>query len=270
MQYEPFKDLAGRLIGKSILLRKLMYLILDLLFLRAWHLRKTMRKLQKTIPPDASVLDAGSGLGQHTWWMAKHFKNWKITGVDIISEQINDCIDFFRQVGLGERVTFNITDLVTYSQENKYNFIVSVDVMEHIENDVQVFRNFYNSLKPGGILLVTTPSDTGGPGACSSHHSSFIDEHVRNGYSRDEITMKLNSAGFTSTEIAYTYGKPGYLSWLLSIKYPALMINRSIVFIFLLPLYYIIVLPFAFILNIADVNIKHKCGTGLLITAIKQ
>jgi 2-polyprenyl-3-methyl-5-hydroxy-6-metoxy-1,4-benzoquinol methylase len=33
----------------------------------------------------------------------------------------------------------------------------SVDVMEHIEEDVEVFKNFYQSLKDGGVLLISTP-----------------------------------------------------------------------------------------------------------------
>ena len=34
--------------------------------------------------------------------------------------------------------------------------------MEHIEEDVQVFKNFHQSLSEKGVLLISTPSDQGG------------------------------------------------------------------------------------------------------------
>ncbi len=60
--------------------------------------------------------------------------------------------------------------------------------MEHIEDDLKVFGNFYNSLKDNGILLISTPSDRGGSDVHNEKEESFIDEHVRDGYSINDIT----------------------------------------------------------------------------------
>ena len=92
--------------------------------------------------------------------------------------------------------------------------------MEHIEEDVKVFRNFYNSLQDNGILLISTPSDKGGSDVHNEEEESFIDEHVRDGYSIKDISEKLSLAGFRNIEASYTYGKPGNISWRLSMKYP--------------------------------------------------
>jgi len=270
MYYEPFKQLSGKIVKKSPLLRKLFYFALGVLFLRSWHFHKALKKAGQNLPEDASVLDAGSGMGQHTWWMARHFRHWKIKGIDIISEQIKDCDEFFRKSGMGNRVNFEEADLVNYCEENRYDLIVSVDVIEHIENDQQVFRNFFSSLKKGGLLLLTTPSDKGGSGITPARNSSFIQEHVRNGYSLEEITDKLNFAGFKNVKTTYTYGKAGHISWLISIKYPALLIDISTFFTVFLPFYFTLVLPAALILNAIDVNTIHKTGTGLLVTAQKE
>lgn len=269
MHFEPFKHLAGKIVKKSPLLRKVFYFTLGVIFLRSWHFRKALKKVGQNLPPDASVLDAGSGMGQHTWWMARNFRGWKIKGIDIISEQVNDCNEFFRRSGMGNRISFEVADLVNYSEENQYDLIVSVDVIEHIENDIQVFKNFWSSLKNGGVLLITTPSDRGGSGITSAGNPSFIDEHVRNGYSTEEITDKLKSAGFSNIETTYTYGKPGHVSWLISVKYPAVLLDKSLIFAIMLPFYFVIVLPLALILNTIDLNSVHKTGTGLLIKAIK-
>ncbi|HOU31564.1 MAG TPA: hypothetical protein PLG42_09915, partial [Bacteroidales bacterium] len=87
--------------------------------------------------------------------------------------------------------------------------------------------------------------------------------------STEEITDKLKSAGFSNIETTYTYGKPGHISWLISVKYPAMLLGKSLIFAIMLPFYFVIVLPLALILNTIDLNSVHKTGTGLLIKAIK-
>jgi hypothetical protein len=142
--------------------------------------------------------------------------------------------------------------------------------MEHIEEDIVVFQNFYQSLKNNGILLISTPSDKGGSDVHGGQEESFIDEHVRDGYSITDITKKLSLAGFRAIEAGYTYGKPGNISWRLSMKYPIKMLNISYLFFILLPFYYLIFFPVSIILNIFDLCLTHKTGTGLLVTARKQ
>jgi SAM-dependent methyltransferase len=215
------------------------------------------------------VLDAGSGFGQYTWRMSRMNRKWNITAVDINSEQISDCNNFFDKQGLADRVKFRTGDLTELSDLNTYDIILSVDVMEHIEEDVRVFKNFYNSLKDNGILLISTPSDQGGSDVHNDTEESFIDEHVRDGYSIKDITAKLSMAGFSKAEAEYTYGKPGNISWRLSMKYPIKMLNISYLFFILLPFYYLVSFPVSIILNIFDLRLKHKTGTGLLVTARK-
>ncbi len=269
MQFEPIKEQAGRYLRKSGVLRKFFYFGLNLLFLRSWHLHKALRSIRKTLPEDASVLDAGSGLGQHSWYMAKKNKGWKIKGTDIIKQQADDCNKFFSSEGMGERVHFETGDLTALNEKEAYDLIISVDVIEHIENDLQVFKNFWSALKPAGILLITTPSKTNNSIKEKTDAASFVSEHVRAGYGTDEISEKLSEAGFRNLVIKYTYGLPGHLSWLISVRFPAGLIEKSRLFFILLPFYYIPVLPIALILNTFDICISHNSGTGLLITAYK-
>ena len=153
MQYEPIKRSLGRFFARSPFLRKTLYFLLDLLLLRTWHVKKALRKIALQFPAEASVLDAGSGFGQYTWRMSRMNRKWKIRAVDINQEQINDCNAFFRRTGLSDRVSFYTCDLTTLNDRDCYDFILSVDVMEHIEEDVQVFQNFYKSLKNNGVFL---------------------------------------------------------------------------------------------------------------------
>jgi hypothetical protein len=53
-------------------------------------------------------------------------------------------------------------------------------------------------------------------------------------------------------------------------KYPVKMLNSTKLLFIILPFYYMIVLPFALVLNLLDIAIKHKSGTGLLVQAGKR
>jgi 2-polyprenyl-3-methyl-5-hydroxy-6-metoxy-1,4-benzoquinol methylase len=269
MQYEPIKRSLGRVFAKSVLLRKTLYFLLDLLLLRTWHVKRAIRKTASLLPEKATVLDAGSGFGQYSWRMSTLHKYWTIKAVDINSEQVEDCNEFFSKTGRQARVKFETADLTMLGDTEMYDFILTVDVMEHIEKDELVFSNFYNSLKPRGILLISTPSDMGGSDVHDGDDHSFIDEHVRDGYGIDEITKKLASAGFSSVDARYTYGRAGSLSWILSMKYPVKLLNVSYFFFIILPFYYVVVYPFSFFLNIIDLNCHIRKGTGLLVKAQK-
>lgn len=269
MQYDPIKRSLGNVFNKTPFLRKLFYNLLDLLMLRAWHVHKELRWWMKNSASQKEILDAGAGYGQYTYWISSKLPQSNIYAVDVKEEQVADCNQFFKSIGRGNNVKFVVDDLTIYKADNKYDLVISVDVMEHILEDVQVFRNFVASLKPGGMLIVSTPSDQGGSDVHGDDESSFIEEHVRDGYNIKEIEDKMRTAGFSRVEARYSYGTPGKISWRLSMKYPILMLGASKAFFIVLPFYYIIAYPIAYILNWADTLMQHKTGTGLIVKAWK-
>ncbi len=270
MHYDPIKELLGRVFNSHPLLRKLFYRLLNILLLRSWHVRRALKRIGPSLPREAKVLDAGMGFGQYSWWMASRFPSWKITAADIKSEQVADCNGFFASTGLSDRVRAVEADLVTWNSGEKNDLILCVDVMEHIAEDRTVFANFLNMTAEGGYLVISTPSDRGGSDVHDEGDSSFIGEHVRDGYGVDEITEKLRTAGYSDINVSYTYGTPGSIAWRLSMKYPVIMLSASKLFFILLPFYYLAVMPFVLALNCADLNAKHASGTGLLVIARKS
>ncbi len=280
MQYDPIKRSLGKVFNANPIMRKLFYRLLDLLLLRAWYIRNELRKFAaKYKSEDIEILDAGAGFGQYVYSMSKYSPKWKITAVDVKKEQVDDCNDFFNKTHESHRIHFTVADLTKYRKNEQYQMILSVDVMEHILEDVEVFKNFHASLKPGGMVLISTPSDQGGSDAHHDHDHDhdheegdihgFVDEHVRDGYNISEIEDKLKTAGFSKVEARYGYGKPGNISWRLSMKYPITMLNASKIFFIIIPFYFLIAYPIAFVLNYIDVKGKHKTGTGLVVKAWK-
>ncbi len=273
MHYDPIKRQLGNLFNGSPFLRKRFYNLLDLLLLRAWHVKKALKAYQQNSQDFCTdILDAGSGFGQYCYSISRLFPKAKILGVDVKQEQIDDCNHFFQQIGKAEQVTFEVADLTQYKSPDNYQLILSVDVMEHILEDELVFKNYSESMQSGGLLLISTPSDQGG--SDTDHHEEegvygFIGEHVRDGYNKEEITAKLLRAGFSTVEVTYTYGSFGTVAWKLSMKYPIQLLGFSRIFYLLLPFYYLLLFPFCAILNYLDVNTHNKSGTGLLVKAYK-
>ncbi len=269
MQYDPIKHSLGKVFNSTPFLRRLFYRLLDLLLLRSWHIRRELKILTKAGFKPEQIADAGSGFGQYVYYLSKKYPEAQICGLDIKQEQVDDCNRFFSSIKRDNKVSFKFADLTLLKEHEAWDLVLSVDVMEHIEDDRTVFRNLYKGLKPGGILLISTPSDQGGSDVHHEHDESFIDEHVRDGYGVDEIDEKLREAGFSDIQINYSYGRPGKISWKLSMKYPILLANFSKVFLLVLPLYYLLVYPFCYILNMADVRGTHSTGTGLIVKCKK-
>jgi 2-polyprenyl-3-methyl-5-hydroxy-6-metoxy-1,4-benzoquinol methylase len=267
MHYDPIKELLGKVFNRRPFLRRLFYRLLNILLLRSWHVRRALRRLGPALPREAKVLDAGMGFGQYSWWMATHFPSWQITAADIKSEQVADCNEFFRRTNLSGRVHAVEADLVTWNSGEIFDLILCVDVMEHIAGDRTVFANFLKMTAEGGYLVISTPSDQGGSDVHSDSDTSFIGEHVRDGYGSEEITEKLRTAGYGEVSVSYTYGTPGSMAWRLSMKYPVIMLSGSKLFFILLPFYYLAIMPLVLVLNCADLNRKHRKGTGLLVIA---
>lgn len=269
MQYDPIKRSLGKIFNKTPFLRIIFYRLLDLLLLRSWHIRRELTTLgQHGFKPE-QIADAGSGFGQYVYYLSKKYPSSTITGLDIKQEQVDDCNTFFTSIGKQDLVSFEWADLTTLNTREVYDLILSVDVMEHIEDDLTVFKHLYNGLKPGGILLISTPSDQGGSDVHHEHEESFIDEHVRDGYAISDMEEKLRKAGFSDIHIRYSYGKPGKLSWKLSMKFPILLVNFNKLFLVILPFYYLVIYPICFVLNLLDVRQEHATGTGLIVRSKK-
>lgn len=167
------------------------------------------------------------------------------------------------------RVHFVQDDLTRLQTEGPFDLILSVDVLEHIEDDRAVLRNFARVLRPGGYVIINTPSDQGGSDVQAPGQQSFIEEHVREGYSRELLEARLREAGLEPVESHYSYGPFGSLAWRLLIKYPMLALNRTALAYLLLPVYYLVVLPVGLVLNALDLVRENRTGTGLIVVARK-
>jgi 2-polyprenyl-3-methyl-5-hydroxy-6-metoxy-1,4-benzoquinol methylase len=267
MDYDPIKDRFGDLAAGSTVKTRILFTLLHIVFLRAWYVRRELRRQLAPNNGPVRMLDAGTGFGQFSYWVARRFPHISIDAVDIKEEYLSRARTLFSNTGLSDFATFLIDDLTRLKVQGPYDLILSVDVMEHIEDDEEVFRNFFRVLRPGGVVLINTPSDLGGSDVQEGNEGSFIGEHVRDGYNREELVDKLSRAGLKAKSSIYTYGFFGSLSWRLLVKWPMQILNFSWLLAPILPLYYLLVLPVGMCLNALDMRRPNERGTGLLVVA---
>jgi SAM-dependent methyltransferase len=267
IHYDPLKALLGRFVSRNVLLRRLFYTALGMLFLRQWHVRAQLNNIVRKKKDVRAILDAGSGYGQYTYLMGKLFPQAKITAVDVKDEQIEDGNWFSQRVGQKNAI-FEIGDLTIYSKPDTFDLALSVDVMEHILEDESVYRNVFASLRKGGLFVITTPAieKAPPPGVVDS----VIGEHVREGYTAQEFREKMTRAGFVVDLMKYAYGPFwGRIAWMILQRIPMILLSVSKAFIILvIPWIIVLYLPAAFCM-LTDVMSSNRKGGGWVLVARK-
>lgn len=264
IEYDPVKDRFAGIMKHSKILRRLFYFLLDLFFLRSWHIRRLLKKAGTEFDQKGewTLLDAGSGFGQYDRFILSQFQNVRVLSIDVKEDYLDDCRHFFsNEIKLG-RIEFEQADLLSLQLDKVFDVVICIDVLEHIEEDRKVIRNLAGVLKPDGYFLMHSPSHYAEEDAAGD--DSFVGEHARAGYSKSDISEKMESAGLKPEKVHYTYGFWGHKAWMLSVKWPMLWFNKlGIAAMFPLFIYYPVVVPFCLLLNLTDLYTKNKKGTGV-------
>tara|TARA_B110000977_G_C11085040_1_gene494351 strand:- start:1196 stop:1969 length:774 start_codon:yes stop_codon:yes gene_type:complete len=99
------------------------------------------------------ICDYGGGVGIVAVELAK--KGHKVTLVDGSSDALK-AADLYAKK---ENVNINTLCAITLDQHeyvDYFDIIISKDLIEHIDDDLSIFTNFYSSLKKDGTLILTT------------------------------------------------------------------------------------------------------------------
>lgn len=270
IDYDPIKDRFASIIRRSVVLRRMFYFLLDLVFLRSWHIRKVLKTEGAGFEESGSwkLIDAGCGFGQYDRFLLHQFENVKIHAIDVKKDYLRDNKSYFRKVFDRDRIEFHEADLLELTGSKAFDFVICIDVLEHIEEDVEVMQNLSKCLREGGYFLMHSPSHYSEEDA--SGENTFVGEHARTGYSKEDIEKKLMESDLLPVKTHYTYGKWGRRSWVLSVKWPMIWFSRfGMIAALPLFLYYPVVLPFCLIMNTADLYTKNEKGSGIYALARK-
>ncbi|MDP2174179.1 MAG: class I SAM-dependent methyltransferase [Candidatus Cloacimonadaceae bacterium] len=260
MQYDPIKDRVSEIIRLFPAVRKVFYTVLDMILLRQRYVK---RGIQKYAPDGEEFLfyDAGAGFCQYSHFVLKRWRRARVFATDLKCGFLSD-FAFTATASFPGRFSYFPADLQYFTPKNKYDMALAIDILEHIEDDRAVLKNFHEALKDGGHLIISTPSDT-------DEAAKFTEEHVRPGYNKAKLEDKLRDAGFEIVESLYSYGFWGALAWRVMIKHPLLLLQRSKLLLLPVIPYLILLYPIFELMMRLDMKTMNKSGTGILIVARK-
>jgi SAM-dependent methyltransferase len=171
-------------------------------------LRIRARNVFSLIPKNRQyreILDAGSGLGVFSFQLARLFPASSVTGVDVLKDEVESAEHIRKKAGI-ENVRFKVADLVSIPDSNRFDLVLCIDILEHIQDDAAAIRGIYRALAPEGLLVLHVPALYRRYPVWKKSLNFDVETHVRKGYELQEIQDKIRDANFTLLESGYTYG----------------------------------------------------------------
>lgn len=189
-----------------------------------------------------NILDAGSGIGTYSFLLANKFPDSRVFGGDIDEEKIKFCKSFSKKMQL-PNVEFGYFDVEKPSFKHRFDLIVNIDVLEHVNDYKKVIKNFNKLLNEGGYLYIHAPQ-TNQKRIFSQLKKWEHEDHTHEGYSVEDLKNELKKSGFKVTIAKESFGFFGKLSWELNhmsfkkgflfsgLTYPLLYVIASIDLLF--------------------------------------
>ncbi len=160
---------------------------------RHWWYRGRRTVLSRAIadlglPRPARILDAGCGSGRN---MVELARLGPVTGVELSKTSVL----LARAREAGDVIEGSV--LAMPFDSDSFDLAVSLDVIEHLEEDLDALRELRRVVAPGGSLLVTVPAY----GWLWSGHDEINHHHRR--YTRRSLQNVAEQAGWKQTRTTY-------------------------------------------------------------------
>jgi SAM-dependent methyltransferase len=160
---------------------------------RHWWYQGRRHVLERAIarlglPAQAHILDAGCGSGRNMVDLAHH---GIVTGVELSATSVQ----LARERDAGEVIEGSVLDMPF--DDGAFDLSVSLDVIEHLEDDIGALRELRRVTKPGGALLVTVPAYQW----LWSGHDEINHHHRR--YNRRTLLAAAEGAGWREESSAH-------------------------------------------------------------------
>ena len=149
-------------------------------------LEKVIAELR--LPARARILDAGAGSGRNMVELGRH---GAVTAIELSPTSV--CLARARDVG--EVVEGSVLDMPFES--GSFDLATSLDVIEHLEDDLGALRELRRVVTPGGCLLVTVPAYQW----LWSGHDEVNHHHRR--YTRRSLRVVGEQAGWKQVRTTY-------------------------------------------------------------------
>ena len=153
-----------------------------------------------------SLLDLGCGPGWTSIMLSK--LGISVTGVDISKDMID--IAKSRAKKEGVKINFVISDIEKISFENRFDRVLSYDALHHCPDELEVLKNAFRALKPGGRILLVEPNKKHAYDAkaqAAAKRFGILEKGYSPSYLKKEMT-KIGFKNITRYHCNYGLNKP--------------------------------------------------------------
>ncbi|MBN2354514.1 methyltransferase domain-containing protein [candidate division KSB1 bacterium] len=262
----------AQFVGNHVQLRKWSYFIIFITTLREWHIREGIKFILKAQKANFSLLDAGFGMGQHLYRIARKYPQARLSGIEEDVELVEDFRAFIDRMGI-RTVTLRAVDLLESKPVPKTDVALCCSVLEHIREDERALARLTGRLEDNGYLLIYVPTAERRVFKSLSRTIARVSQkkgdtlphgHVRY-YTPQELVRKVSRAGLTILQTRVTYGPVGRLAYDI-----VTAVQYSKYFLLVFPFYLLFIHPFVLILMMIDYLQTHDEGNGFMCIARKQ
>ncbi len=166
-------------------------------------------RLRRVLPATkgsyADILDAGCGQGVFSMELAKAHPEARVVGIDMDPVLVERANAIARRAGLAN-CRFEVGDVTQLDFDAAFDLVVSVDNLEHVEDDVTAMKVLVRALRPGGRAVVHVPGYERRWLVFGRRVNFDVPGHVRPGYRTNELVERLTGAGFDISSCQSTYG----------------------------------------------------------------
>ena len=176
-------------------------------YLHHVYLRRFVDTLDRFQPN--RILDAGCGSGDHSFWLARRFPGAEVVGVDINEERVEQNRHKAGQLGI-KNVSFERADLAAASFNPGFDLIVSIDVLEHIEDRPAALKNLARALNPGRRAFFHIPTVRVRPTPLSAHLHGFHEWTAHEHHelpTAESFAEQIRAAGLRVDDLVLTFGR---------------------------------------------------------------
>lgn len=123
------------------------------------HFNIKSELIDSGLKKDHTVLEIGCGIGTLTGLINQYLTKGKLVATDISDKSIEIAKNI---VDGAEKIDFIITDMIGFSSDLKFDFIVLPDVMEHIpvEQHEELFKTMHHCMHEESIIFIHIPHPT--------------------------------------------------------------------------------------------------------------
>jgi len=117
-----------------------------------------------------------------------------ITSVDSSREMIEMSKRLLKKNKINHKNIYHKSINVLAKEKNKFDYIICLDVLEHIENDKQAFKNLLKILDKKGNLIISVPAIPAlyGPKDTKvGHYRRYSKKMLENLINQDNLKVKL-------------------------------------------------------------------------------